>query len=86
MTIDYARMQKSGPRLKAQLTRATRKQDPIDRYYAVLAACRAAVKEWNEVGAWVDAWSNWQRALDDAAHAVARAKGETFFAPRLETL
>lgn len=60
--IDYARMQKSGPKLKAMLTRA-KKQG----YEAVTEACRAAVKEWEAVGAWPDNWSLWQRTLDDAA-------------------
>lgn len=86
MPIDYARMQKSGPKLKAQLTRATHITHPIARYKAVYSACIAAVTEWNAVGAWIDDWSRWQRALDDAAYGVMRAKGETFFAPRLENL
>jgi hypothetical protein len=39
--IDYARMQKSGPKLKARLTRATKIVDPAKRYVAVKAACVA---------------------------------------------
>lgn len=66
--IDYERMQKSGPKLKAALTRAMKKGYP-----AVLAACQAAVKEWEAIGAWPDNWSNWQRALDDAYFAAHRA-------------
>ena len=76
MTNDYARMQKSGPKLKAQLTRA-KKQG----YEAVATACRAAVKEWNAIGCWPDNWSLWQRTLDDAALA-ARIN----LPPRLEDL
>lgn len=63
--IDYARMQKSGPKLKAALTRAKKQGYP-----AVLAACKAAVIEWNLIGAWPDNWSLWQRTLDDAAFAA----------------
>jgi hypothetical protein len=58
--IDYARMKKSGPKLKAMLTRAQHKTDAQSRYFYVRAACIAAVNEW------VDNWSHWQRALDDA--------------------
>ena len=75
MAIDYARMQKSGPKLKAQLTRATKLSDPDARYRAVLLACKNAVTEWNAVGAWVDDWSRWQRALDDAAFAIRLTPG-----------
>jgi hypothetical protein len=62
--IDYARMQKSGPKLKAALTRAQKKG-----YTAVRMACIEAVKEWEAIGAWPDNWSHWQRALEDAYHA-----------------
>jgi len=62
MPIDYARMQKRYPQQKAALTRAVKSGRPEK----VRDACRAAVKEWNEIGAWPDQWSNWQRALDDA--------------------
>lgn len=75
MAIDYARMQRSGPKLKAQLTRAKKKG-----YDAVTDACRAAVTEWNAVGAWPDNWSLWQRTLDDAAFTARKQ------APRLEEL
>ena len=78
MPIDYARMQKSHPKLKAQLTRAMKHTDPTQRYRAVLLACKNAVTEWNTVGAWIDDWSRWQRALDDAAIADRR------IGPRLE--
>lgn len=73
MPIDYARMQKSSPRLKSMLTRAQKLADPEARYIAVRKACFAAVTEWNAVGAWIDDWSRWQRALDDAAYAAQRA-------------
>lgn len=62
MTIDYARMQRRFPVQKAALTRAANSGDR-DR---VVRACREAVAEWNEIGAWPDDWSRWQRALDDA--------------------
>ena len=64
--IDYARMQKSGPKLKAQLTRAQNKTDVQSRYFYVKQACTDAVREWNAVGAWIDNWSRWQQALNDA--------------------
>ena len=28
--------------------------------------------EWDRIGAWPDDWSNWQRAIDDAAFAEQR--------------
>lgn len=59
--IDYARMTKVYPRQKAALTRAIKSGDP-DR---VIAAARDAVRVWDEIGAWPDDWSRWQRALDD---------------------
>jgi hypothetical protein len=61
--IDYALAKVEGPKLKAALTRAQKKG-----YYAVLVACKNAVTRWALWGAWPDNWSNWQRALDDAAH------------------
>ena len=60
--IDYQRMAVSGPKLKSALTRSQKRG-----YDAVKAACTLAVREWEQVGAWPDNWSNWQRALDDAA-------------------
>jgi hypothetical protein len=60
MPIDYARMKKLYPQQKAALTRAGKDPDKV------LAACQKAVREWNEIGAWPDEWSRWQRALDDA--------------------
>ena len=81
MPIDYARAKAKSPALKAALTRA-RKQVGSAHYPAVLAACRAAVKEWELWGAWPDNWSNWQRALDDAG----RQGGILRPVPRLETL
>ena len=75
--IDYERMKRSHPRLKAALTRAKKKG-----YEAVLATCRDAVKEWEACGAWPDQWSMWQRALDDAAFEAAR-RGEFQGHPRL---
>jgi hypothetical protein len=65
MTIDYARMKKQYPKQKARLTRALNITDQAQRRATVLAVCRAAVQEWDEIGAWPDEWSRWQRALDD---------------------
>lgn len=60
--IDYERMKRVRPKQKAALTRAVKTGDPEK----IAAVCKAAVAEWNEIGAWPDDWSTWQRALDDA--------------------
>jgi hypothetical protein len=60
--IDYARMQKVWPRQKAALTRAKNSGDPEK----VAQVCRDAVRVWDEIGAWPDDWSLFQRTLDDA--------------------
>lgn len=60
--IDYERMNRVGPQQKAALTRAIKTKDPEK----IAAVCKAAIVEWNEIGAWPDDWSRWQRALDDA--------------------
>ena len=82
MAINYELAKTEGPKLKAELTRATKKG-----YTAVLHACTHAVISWEVWGAWPDNWSNWQRALDDAAckhnHTGPR---EFVVAPRLEGL
>jgi hypothetical protein len=86
--IDYARMQKAGPRLKRQLTIAKNTADASLRFHRVKLACEIAVSEWEQVGAWPDNWSLWQRTLDDAAseHNRAAAGREWVIAPRLEEL
>ena len=71
MTIDYERMKRTGPKHKAALTRAKK-----HGYFTVLAACRAAVTEWNEIGCWPDHWQNWNIALGDAASKHAREHGQ----------
>lgn len=63
--IDYARMKREWPKQKAALTRARNKPDPEARRDATLLACASAVKAWDEIGAWPDDWSLFQRALDD---------------------
>jgi hypothetical protein len=82
MAIDYARMQREFPKQKAALTRAKSSGDP----QKVLAACRSAVKVWDEIGAWPDAWHTWNIALHDAATADLRARGTTDIPPSLEHL
>ena len=48
---------------RAALTRAKNSGDPAK----VIAACEAAVRDWNSPGNyWPDDWSRWQRALDDS--------------------
>lgn len=66
--IDYARMNREHKRQKAALTRAINSGDPRK----VMNAARKAVREWNEIGAWPDDWSRWQRAIDDAYPAHQR--------------
>lgn len=62
MSIDYARMNKVLPGQKAALTRAIKSHDPEKVY----AACREAVRVWNEIGGWPDCWHRWNIALYDA--------------------
>jgi hypothetical protein len=84
MPIDYARMSKAHPKQKAALTRAMNawKQArlnltlhasfdtrPVDRAAEhVEHVVKAAIVEWNEIGAWPDDWSRWQVALNDTRH------------------
>lgn len=86
MAIDYARMQRTFPKHKAALTRAQHKKTAEARYTAVKQACKAAVTEWDAIGAWPDDWSRWQRALSDAANDYTRATGVYVNASRLEDL
>lgn len=73
MPINYELAKKQGPKLKAALTRAENTfGNSLERYTAVLKACRKAVKVWEQWGAWPDEWSRWQRALDDAFYAAYR--------------
>lgn len=60
--IDYARMNARLPRQKAALTRAKKTGDAEK----IARVCKAAVAEWNEIGAWPDDWNLWQIALNDA--------------------
>ena len=71
--FNYELAKKQGPSIKAALTRAKSIADPAKRYKAVHAACTKAVKAWEQWGAWPDAWSLWQIALDDAFYALQRA-------------
>lgn len=80
MAIDYARMQTVWPKQKRALTRASKLSDPTERAGTILDVCRAAVAEWESIGAWPDDWSRFQRALDDAFFAIGAS------APRLERL
>ena len=82
MPIDYERMKRVYPKQKSALTRAKK----TGRYSAVLAACKAAVEEWNQIGAWPDAWSHWQNALIDAGNKRTRETGVYINVPRLEDL
>ncbi len=84
--IDYERMKKVFPKQKAALTRAKKITDPVKCYIAILALCTKAVQEWDLIGAWPDAWSTWQRALDDATFAAQRTAGTRVSLKRLEEL
>lgn len=59
--IDYDRMKREWPKQKAALTRAV-KSGSAER---VAAVCIAAVKAWDEVGAWPDDYSLFERSLND---------------------
>lgn len=59
--IDYDRMRREWPKQKSALTRAVKTGDPVK----VADVCIKAVAVWDEVGAWPDDWSLFQRALDD---------------------
>jgi len=59
--IDYERMQREFPKQKRALAAAVRTGDAVK----VADACIAAVKVWDEIGAWPDDWAHWQRALGD---------------------
>ena len=58
--IDYDRIKREMPKLKAALTRAVKTGDPEK----VAAECVRAMTVWDEVGAWPDHWNEWQIALD----------------------
>ena len=60
--IDYERMQREWPKQKAALTRAV-KTGSAEK---VAKVCIAAVKVWDEIGAWPDDHFQFQRALSDA--------------------
>lgn len=74
--VDYDLLNRVVRRQRAALTRAKKSSDRAK----VLAACKAAVDEWNHMPGmmWPDDWSRWQRALDDMY--------PVFHAPRLEDL
>lgn len=60
--IDYAAAKKAYKRQKAALTRAINSKNPDQ----VILVVQAAVREWNQPGAaWPDAWSRWERAVND---------------------
>ena len=62
MSIDYARMARVRRSQKAALTRALHSHNPD----TVRRVVGEAVREWNEIGAWPDDWSRWQRAFDES--------------------
>lgn len=59
--IDYERMNREWPRQKRRLAAALKQKDPV----AVAQVCIDSVRVWDEVGAWPDDWSAFQRAGDD---------------------
>lgn len=60
--IDYDRMNRVLNSQRAALTRAVKTGDPEK----IAEVCKKAVAVWNDIGAWPDDWSNWQRALNDS--------------------
>lgn len=59
--IDYDRMRKVFPKQKAALTRARNSGD-VEK---VAKVCKDAIQVWDEVGAWPDDWSLFERTLND---------------------
>lgn len=72
--IDYPRMQREYPKQKAALTRAVNHWRKTGDNSKVVKACTEAVKVWDEIGCWPDAWSTWQNALNDTEpwHSTTR--------------
>ena len=68
--IDYALMNREYPKLKAALTRAENRDDPV----AVMRACERFVKVSAEVGCMPDDWSRWRNALEDAWNRFLRSE------------
>lgn len=60
--IDYDRMKREWPKQKAALTRAVKTGDPVK----IADVCIKAVAVWDQIGAWPDDWSRFERALNDA--------------------
>ena len=59
--IDYDRMKREWPKQKAALARAV-KTGSAEK---VAAVCITAVKVWDEVGAWPDDYTLFERSLND---------------------
>lgn len=66
-TIDYEAMNRELPKLRAALTRAKTKRDPLK----ILSAVEDAVEAFTRIG-WPDQWATWRVALDDAYWAYRR--------------
>jgi hypothetical protein len=75
--IDYERMNREFPAVKAALTRAER-QDEIRRPLAVVKACERFVELSERCGAMPDDWARWRNALEDAYRTFQRSEaGDT---------
>lgn len=59
--IDYERMRREWPKQKAALTRAAKTGDAAK----VAKVCVDAVTVWDQIGAWPDDWSLFERTLND---------------------
>lgn len=59
--IDYEGMKREWPKQKRALDAAVKAGDPVK----VATVCIDAVRVWDEIGAWPDDWSAFQRGLDD---------------------
>lgn len=62
--IDYERMKREWPKQKAALARAVKTGDATK----VAEVCVAAVRVWDDIGAWPDDWMMFERALNDLLH------------------
>lgn len=71
--IDYALMNREYPKLKAALTRAENRDDPV----AILKACERFVEVSAAVGCMPDDWSRWRNALEDAWDSLQRSEGDS---------
>lgn len=62
--IDYERMNRVLPEQAMERDKAASERDVVK----LANLCIEHARVWDEIGAWPDDWSGWQRALDDLLH------------------